>query len=166
MGIYTLDIPNKEIRVGLMESLLPNYVMARADDGNVVVADMCEALFENDLESFFTLLRDFLLSIPYCENTHYEGHYQQLLYVILSLLGRYVDVEVRTNKGRIDLVMQAAGKLYLIELKVGQSAEAALQQIDLKQYPERFALSGLPIVRVGLNFDMETRTIADWQIIE
>ena len=166
MGIYTLDIPNKEIRVGLMESLLPNYVMARADDGNVVVADMCEALFENDLETFFTLLRDFLLSIPYCENTHYEGHYQQLLYVILSLLGRYVDVEVRTNKGRIDLVMQAAGKLYLMELKVGQSAEAALQQIDLKQYPERFALSNLPIVRVGLNFDMETRTIADWQIIE
>ena len=166
MGIYTLDIPNKEIRVGLMESLLPNYVMARADDGNVVVADMCEALFENDLETFFTLLRDFLLSIPYCENTHYEGHYQQMLYVILSLLGRYVDVEVRTNKGRIDLVMQAAGKLYLMELKVGQSAEAALQQIDLKQYPERFALSGLPIVRIGLNFDMETRTIADWQIIE
>ena len=166
MGIYTLDIPNKEIRVGLMESLLPNYVMARADDGNVVVADMCEALFENDLETFFTLLRDFLLSIPYCENTHYEGHYQQLLYVILSLLGRYVDVEVRTNKGRVDLVMQAAGKIYLMELKVGQSAEAAIQQIDLKQYPERFALSNLPIVRVGLNFDMETRTIADWQIIE
>ena len=164
MGIYTLDIPNKEIRVGLMESLLPNYVMARADDGNVVVADMCEALFENNLESFFTLLRDFLLSIPYCENTQYEGHYQQLLYVILSLLGRYVDVEVRTNKGRIDLVMQAAGTLYLMELKVGQSAEAALQQIDLKQYPERFALSGLPIVRVGLNFDMETRTIADWKV--
>ena len=164
MGIYTLDIPNKEIRVGLMESLLPNYVMARADDGNVVVADMCEALFENDLETFFTLLRDFLLSIPYCENTHYEGHYQQLLYVILSLLGRYVDVEVRTNKGRIDLVMQAAGTLYLMELKVGQSAETALQQIDLKQYPERFALSGLPIVRVGLNFDMETRTIVNWKV--
>ena len=164
MGIYTLDIPNKEIRVGLMESLLPNYVMARADDGNVVVADMCEALFENDLETFFTLLRDFLLSIPYCENTHYEGHYQQLLYVILSLLGRYVDVEVRTNKGRVDLVMQAAGKIYLMELKVGQSAEAAIQQIDLKQYPERFALSNLPIVRVGLNFDMEMRTIADWKV--
>ncbi len=51
-----------------------------------------------------------------------------------------------------------------MELKVGQSAEAALQQIDLKQYPERFALSGLPIVRVGLNFDMETRTIADWKV--
>ena len=62
------------------------------------------------------------------------------------------------------MVMQAAGKIYLMELKVGQSAEAAIQQIDLKQYPERFALSNLPIVRVGLNFDMETRTIADWKV--
>ena len=25
-GLYTLDIPNKEIRIGLMESLLPNHV--------------------------------------------------------------------------------------------------------------------------------------------
>ena len=164
--LYTLMIPNKEIRVGLLRSLLPHYTMGSKMLGNTVISKMFKAITKNDLDTFFTLLRDFLLSIPYCENTHYEGHYQQLLYVILSLLGRYVDVEVRTNKGRIDLVMQAAGTLYLIELKVGQSAEAALQQIDLKQYPERFALSGLPIVRVGLNFDMETRTIADWQIIE
>ena len=164
--LYTLMIPNKEIRVGLLRSLLPHYTMGSKMLGNTVISKMFKAITKNDLETFFTLLRDFLLSIPYCENTHYEGHYQQLLYVILSLLGRYVDVEVRTNKGRIDLVMQAAGTLYLMELKVGQSAEAALQQIDLKQYPERFALSGLPIVRIGLNFDMETRTIADWQIIE
>ena len=162
--LYTLMIPNKEIRVGLLRSLLPHYTMGSKMLGNTVISKMFKAITKNDLETFFTLLRDFLLSIPYCENTHYEGHYQQLLYVILSLLGRYVDVEVRTNKGRIDLVMQAAGTLYLMELKVGQSAEAALQQIDLKQYPERFALSGLPIVRVGLNFDMETRTIADWKV--
>ena len=164
--LYTLMIPNKEIRVGLLRSLLPHYTMGSKMLGNTVISKMFKAITKNDLETFFTLLRDFLLSIPYCENTHYEGHYQQMLYVILSLLGRYVDVEVRTNKGRIDLVMQAAGTLYLMELKVGQSAETALQQIDLKQYPERFALSGLPIVRIGLNFDMETRTIADWQIIE
>ena len=164
--LYTLMIPNKEIRVGLFRSLLPHYTTGSKMLGNTVISKMYKAVMQDNLEAFFTLLRDFLLSIPYCENTHYEGHYQQLLYVILSLLGRYVDVEVRTNKGRVDLVMQAAGKIYLMELKVGQSAEAALQQIDLKQYPERFALSNLPIVRIGLNFDMEARTIADWKVTE
>ena len=32
--LYTLDIPNTEIRVGLMESLLPNYVEMRKEAGN------------------------------------------------------------------------------------------------------------------------------------
>ena len=31
---YTLDIPNNEIRAGLMESLLPNYVDEYADEGS------------------------------------------------------------------------------------------------------------------------------------
>jgi hypothetical protein len=39
-----------------------------------------------------------------------------------------------------------------------------MQQIDLKQYPERFALCGLPVVKVGINFDKEKRTLSDWQV--
>ena len=32
------------------------------------------------------------------------------------------------------------------------------------QYTSKFALSGLPIVKVGTNFDPERRTIGDWKI--
>ena len=110
------------------------------------------------------LLRTFLSTVPYCDNTDYEGHYQQMLYVIFSLLGRYVDVEVRTPRGRVDMVMRTATKLYVVELKLDQSAEAAMEQIDLKNYPERFALCGLPIMKVTINFDSERHTIADWKI--
>ena len=38
------------------------------------------------------------------------------------------------------------------------------KQIDLKDYPARFAHCGLPIVKVGINFDDERRTIDDWKI--
>ena len=34
----------------------------------------------------------------------------------------------------------------------------------MKDYPERFALCGLPVVKVGINFDSATRTIGDWVI--
>ena len=102
--------------------------------------------------------------MPQCDNTNYEGHYQQLLYVIFSLLGRYVDVEVRTANGRVDMVMNSGKALYLFELKLNKSAEAAMNQINLKDYPSRFALSGLPIVKVGINFDLERHTLADWKI--
>ena len=163
-GLYTLDIPNKEIRIGLMESLLPNYVQSAANEGLTAIADMYMALLEGDLDGMLRKLQQFLLTVPYCENTNYEGHYQQLLFVIFSLLGRYVDVEVRTATGRVDMVMQAFGKLYLFELKLNRSAAAAMQQINLNDYPARFSQCGLPIVKVGINFDTATRTLSDWVI--
>ena len=164
--LYVLDIPNKEIRVGLMESLLPNYVQIDSYKGTTAVAEMYLALLENDVDQMLRLLQTYLLTIPQCDNTNYEGHYQQLLYVIFSLLCRYVDVEVRTATGRVDMVLQTAQRLFLFELKLNRSAEAAMQQINLKDYPARFAHCGLPIVKVGINFDAESHTISDWEIEE
>ena len=162
--LYTLDIPNKEIKVGLMESLLPNYVNRQWGRGLTVAARMNRALLHDDIDEMLRLLQAYLLTIPYCDNTQYEGHYQQLLYVIFSLLGRYVDVEVHTSQGRIDLVMKTGKTIYLFELKLNKSAEVAMQQIALKDYAAKYALSGLPVVKVGINFDEERRTIGDWEI--
>ena len=163
--IYVLDIPNKEIRIGLMETLLPNYVQSGVGETSLAgIAKMYRALRHDDLDGMLRQLQQFLLTVPYCDNTNYEGHYQQMLYVIFSLLGRYVDVEVRTATGRVDMVMQAFGKLYLFELKLNRSAAAAMQQINLNDYPARFSHCGLPIVKVGINFDTATRTISDWVI--
>ena len=162
--LYTLDIPNKEVRLGLMKSLLPGYLDRRTTDGLTTVALLYEAIYEERLDDALRLLQTFLSTVPYCDRTDYEGHYQQMLYIIFSLLGIYVDVEVRTPKGRVDMVMRTATTLYVVELKLNQSAKAAMQQIDLKNYPERFALCGLPVVKVGINFDMERHTLKDWVI--
>ena len=75
-GLYQLDIPNKEVRIGLMRSLLPNYVQ-RPAELNTLVA---EKIYNGDMDGALVLMRTVLSTIPYCENTHYEGHYQQLLY--------------------------------------------------------------------------------------
>ena len=163
--LYTLDIPNGEIRVGLMESLLPNYVHEYTDDGGTTIGEMYLALLNDDLNEMFRLLQAYLLTVPYCDNANSEGHYQQMLYVIFSLFGRYVDVEVHTPTGRVDIVMKTAKGLYLFELKLNMSAEAAIKQIDLKDYASKFALSALPIVKVGINFDPERRTLSDWNIV-
>ena len=161
--LYTLDIPNGEIRIGLMDCLLPNYVSMRKEAGNTTIAKMYLALNKEDLDEMFRLLQAYLLTVPYCDNANSEGHYQQLLYVIFSLFGRYVDVEVHTPTGRVDIVMKTAKALYLFELKLNMSAQAAMKQIDLKDYASKFALSGLPVVKVGINFDSERRTIGDWK---
>ena len=162
--IYTLDIPNAEVRIGLMRSLIPYYVTRDTQTTNTTVVNLARALVRDDMEGMLRLLQTFLSTVPYCDRTDYEGHYQQMLYVIFSLLGAYVDVEVRTPMGRVDMVMRTATTLYVVELKLNQSAAAAMQQIDLRNYPERFALCGLPVVKVGINFDMERHTLKDWVV--
>ena len=165
--LYTLDIPNTEVRIGLMNSLLPLYATTKTGRGMTAAAKMSLALRRDDIDEAFKLLQAYLLTVPYCDNANTEGHYQQMLYIIFSLLGQFdgLDVEVHTPTGRVDVVMKTSKAIYLFELKLNKSAEAAMQQIDLKDYSSKFALAGLPIVKVGINFDPDRRTISDWTIV-
>ncbi len=164
MELYTLGIPNREVRVGLMRSLLPLYVMPDTQRTTTMVAFLSRDILQGNMDAALHRLQEFLGTVPYADHTDYEGHYQQMLYVIFSLLGMYADIEVRTPRGRVDLVVRTPDILYLMELKLDRSAEEAMGQIDLKNYPERFALCGLPVVKVGINFDREKRTLGDWKI--
>ena len=143
---------------------VPGYLHRRTTDGLTTVALLYEAIHDERLDDALRLLQAFLSTVPYCDHTDYEGHYQQMLYVIFSLLGMYVDVEVRTPRGRVDMVMRTRTRLYVMELKLDRSADAAMRQIDLKDYPARFALCGLPVVKVAINFDSDKRTLKDWRI--
>ena len=165
-SLYTLDIPNKEIKVGLYDSLLPNYLDGMlAERGDVAIAKMSALIRKNRMDDALCLLQDFLGTVPYCNVTNYEGHYQQMLFIIFSLLTNFlVDVEVHTPKGRVDIVMLTRSDLYIIELKLNKDAQTAMRQINLKNYRQRFALSGKPITKVGINFDSTVGNITDWKI--
>ncbi len=162
---YTLDVPNKEVKVGLTKALIPSYVTQNTLATTNTARRIAQALDKQDMETALHLLQDFLGTVPYCNVTNYEGHYQQMLFIIFTLLTSYlVDVEVHTPKGRVDIVLLTKTDLYIIELKLNQSAQTAMQQINLKNYRQRFALSGKPITKVGVNFDSTVGNITDWVI--
>ena len=97
LELYTLDIPNKEVRVGLMRSLLPYYVTNDTREATNMVAFISRDIRKGDMDAALRRLQTFLSTIPQCDHTKYEGHYQQVFYIIFSLLGYYVDVEVLDN---------------------------------------------------------------------
>ena len=166
IDVYTLDFPNKEIEVGLFDSLLPGYLGSGIDTGRVVIADISTYLEDKDMEGALQLLADFLTTVPYCANTDYEGHYQQMFYIIFALLTDYnIIVEQHTAKGRIDITMETADTIYVMELKFNKSAQEALDQINDKHYAQAFALKNKEIVKVGLNFSVkdEVNTL-EWVI--
>ena len=163
---YTLDIPNREVRLGLTRSLIPAYITPNTLVVNNTARRMAQCLAKGDVDGSIALLQQFLLTVPYCNDASSEGHYQQVLYIIFTLVtGYFTDVEVHTPTGRVDMVMNTGKAIILFELKLNMSSGAAMRQIDLKDYASKFALSGLPIVKVGINFDAERRTIGDWKIM-
>ncbi len=164
-GYYTLDVPNREVKLGLTEALIPSYVTTNTLDTTNTARRIAQALDKQDMEAALHLLQDFLGTIPYCNVTNHEGHYQQMLFIIFSLLTAYmVDVEVRTPKGRVDIVLLTRTDLYIIELKLNKDAQTAMRQIDIKDYAKRFALCGKPVTKVGVNFDSTVGNITDWRI--
>ena len=154
--LYLLALPNQEIRVGLYGSLLPHYLTDKSAKANTTIAKMSVLVKKGDMEAAFCLLNDFLETVPYCDNTNYEGHWQQTLYIMFALLTNYrIMVESHTAKGRIDITMETADAIYVMELKFNKSAEEALAQIDAKHYADAFKMSGKKVVKIGLNFSVK-----------
>ena len=167
IDVYTLDFPNKEIEVGLFDSLLPGYLGSGIDEGRVVIADISSYINSGEMDEALQMLADFLETIPYCDNTNYEGHYQQMLYIFFALLTSYdILVEQHTAKGRIDITLETADTIYVMELKFNKSAEEALAQIEARHYADAFKMSGKKVVKIGLNFSVKEEVNSlEWKIV-
>ena len=165
INVYTLDIPNKEISVGLFDSLLPGYLEAGVDEGRVVIADVSECLNNGDIDAALSLMANFLETVPYCDNTHYEGHWQQTLYIMFALLTDYhILVEQHTVRGRIDITLETAANIYVMELKFNRSVEEAIDQISTRRYADTFRLKNKTVIAVGLNFSMKDGfNVLEWK---
>jgi len=118
--LYTLDIPNVEVRYGLMESLLPT-VLGPIDitPASALVNKMCKAFRKDEFETVMQLLKTYLATVPYTSHVKkdFEGRYQAILYVLFSMMCNYVQVEVHTPAGRVDMVLESPKNIYAIEMK-------------------------------------------------
>lgn len=85
---------------------------------------------------------------------------------MFSFLNLYVYAQVRTAKGRMDILLKTDCNVYVMELKMDGSVDDALRQIDDRGYAIPYEADGRKIVKVGINFSSEERTINDWKIIE
>lgn len=83
---------------------------------------------------------------------------------MISASGADARSSVLTCKGRIDLAVIFADKVFLIEFKCNQRPDIALEQIRTKHYADPYRVSGKVIVLLGIEFSAAQRNIADWNI--
>ena len=171
--LYTLSIPNQEVRVGYTEGLLPTYVGLDGSDVQTGFAlKFWRALKKGDAEQAMLAMQSYLAGIPYVEGfkkkleevSNAEGFYEYTLYLVFSMLNVYVRTQVKCAGGRANVVVLMPDAIYVIELKVNGTAQEALQQIDAKGYTRPYEHDGRRIVKIGASFSMETKTVEDWVI--
>lgn len=163
---YRLAYPNKEVRKGFIESLIPSYVHLFARENTFYVVSFIKDLRSGDLNSCLERTRSFFASIPYDLENNLEKHYQTIFYLLFRLMGQYVDAEVKSAIGRADVVVRMQDAVYVFEFKVDGTPEEALAQINSKQYAIPFNAGHRRVIKVGINFDSTTRTIGEWGIEE
>ena len=172
---YRLSIPNREVRIGLTQGLSPT--VTGLDNSNVQLgfaAKFWLALRQRDLDSALREMQSYLAGIPYVEGfkkkleeaASKEGFYEYTLYLIFSMLNVYVRTQVKVAGGRVDMVVLMPDTTYVLELKINGTAQEALSQINSKNYALAFQAEGRRVVKAGISFDLETRTVGDWMIEE
>ncbi|MBR6981789.1 MAG: ATP-binding protein [Prevotella sp.] len=173
--IYTLGIPNQEVRVGFTEGLLPTVAGIRGSDVQAGFAlRFWRALHTNDTDLALRELRAYLEGLPYVEGfkkkleevTVAEGFYEWTFYLIFSMLNVYVQTQVKCARGRADMVVFMPDTIYVMELKLNGTAQDALDQINDKGYALRYATDPRPVVKVGMGFSIEKRALTDYLIVE
>ena len=107
-------------------------------------------------------VKTFFASVPYHLDNGNEHHYHALLFTLLTAFGAEVLAEEPTAKGRADMVLRMPSTIYVMEIKYDGLAKEALEQIDKKGYAEKYKLDGRPVVKVGVNFSRQERSISEW----
>ena len=162
----TLDYPNREVEQGFLNGLVKVFTAGRNGRTEFDVRRFVKDVEAGRVEDFMIRLRALFSGYHYDQMDlgNLELHYRNVIYLTMKLMGFYTEAEMQTASGRIDLTVRTPDYLYLFEFKINGSAEAAMAQINDRDYLLPFRADGRTIIKVGANFDDKIRSISEWKI--
>ncbi|MDO4827643.1 MAG: AAA family ATPase, partial [Bacteroidia bacterium] len=163
--IYHLGFPNLEVRHGFLNFLMPYYAPVGTESPMMLISRMTRDVRAGRPEDFMTRLDALFSRTSYQIQGDCEKDFQYAMYIILELMGEYVEVERTTSNGRIDVLIRTPDYIYVIEIKTDSTPDEALTQIEDKGYARPFADDPRRIFRIGVNFSTSARRIDGWKII-
>ncbi len=164
-GRYRLGFPNEEVRVSFLKGLMPYYSKLPERENISFIMSLMDALDARDVDQAMTLMRSFISSIPYNAERQDEAHYKTIFYLIFRIASEFcVCTEECTAAGRTDALIETDDTIFVFEFKLNGTAEEALKQIDNKGYAIPYEAGDKKIIKIGVSFDKDLRTIERWMI--
>ncbi len=161
---YDLDYPNREIQHSFNYWLVREMAHLQDPEMGRALRQISEALDAGDAGGMLEHLKIFFSSLPNTITLDYEKYYQSIFFTIFKLIGVAIDVEVSTNRGRIDAVIRTDSDVLVFEFKLHGTAEEAVEQILERGYAEQYQGDSRSVKIIGAAFSSETRNIEDWKI--
>ncbi len=160
--LFTLSYPNDEVRSAFVKRLSDYFTPITTEEAPALIEELRNAILANDMNEVFQILQQFYAKIDNSIKIKQEKYYQTVFYIMFTLLGYRIDVEVNTNKGRIDAVIQTKSHIYIFEFKLNKTAQEALEQIKTHEYYQKFQRDNRQLVLIGVAFNDQTGEIKDW----
>ncbi len=159
---YKLSIPNKEVQISL-NNLIFEYLTDRYIDDDIKILNILKYAKLNEFREQLEQLFASIAYNNYVKNTisNYEGYYASVVYAYLASLGVKIIAEDVTNRGRVDMTLFIANKIYIIEFKVDSTG--ALEQIKSKQYHKKYMSEDKDIYLVGIEFESQKKNITNFK---
>ena len=164
--LFTLGFPNREVEEGFVKYLVPFYTPKSENKTMFSIERFIIEIEQGKAEDFMRRMEAFFAKGDYALMGDKELYFQNAMYVFFTLLGLYVEVERHTTDGRMDILAQTKDYIYIFELKIDQTADIALKQIEEKGYARPFASDERTLFKIGVNFSTEKRCIDDWKVIK
>ena len=166
---FVLGFPNEEVKYGFLNELLPAFVFTPITTGNFSVIEFLQQIEDNDIDGFMTSLKAFFADIPYDaieQKNRSEQYYQHVFYLLFTLMGQFVQTEVKSSKGRADAVVKTVATVYVFEFKMDDNATAedALAQINSKDYAIPYVADHRKTVKIGVEFSQAEHGVKRWLI--
>ena len=161
---YTLTFPNKEVKYGFLENLMPEYVEDCGSGSGIDIFTFRRYIKQGNLEKIRDVLITIFARISYPstkEEDPFENYFQAVIWLVFTL-----DCEIHTFSGRIDCRVLTPKYIYLFEFKRDKTAQEALEQIDTKDYALPFQADSRKLFKIGVSFDSKERKLADWKVAE
>ncbi|MDE6794933.1 MAG: ATP-binding protein [Muribaculaceae bacterium] len=165
-NLFTLGVPNNEVKEGLFKMLIPYYTSIRQGFENAVVTKLTASILKGKPNELIQTLETYFAGIPYQLHMDNENNFQNAFYILVTLIGIKAHAEVATSDGRIDLLITTPKFIYIIELKYDRTAREAMAQIDEKKYTRPYRDDPRTLFKIGVNFSSETRCIEKPEIEE
>ncbi len=172
--LYKLYYPNYEVEESFTTVLLEEYTNVESEFTDSYIYKLIDALQKDgapDFPVFFDTLSVFFANIPYDIQIKREIYYQTIFYTVFLLLGLIIETEIKTNKGRIDVIIKDKEKnrLFIFEFKLKTrdkecTPDDAIKQIRENNYPQKYKRDYRDIYLIGVVFDMDEKNIGGWKV--